>query len=178
MTKSTAKNKNIEYDFYIFDDTVHFMLKGRATKQGFYAMVSLDKWHYVCNYEWYLAKSGYPICYSLGKIHLHRFIYFQILGENPPSNLYVDHIDRNKLNNVDSNLRLVTPQQNSFNRSTTNNKKGVKKISNANYAACIVKDGIKHEIKNIKTERQAAEIYNMMAEELFGHFAAKNQFID
>lgn len=171
---SKKKSTEIIYDFYIMDDIVYFALKGRAKKEGLYAMVSADKWCYVSKYEWYLGKSGYPLCYDLGKMQLHRFVYTYILGEYPPSEMYVDHIDRNKLNNTDKNLRLATPQENSFNKTTHTNKKGVRKISENNYTATIVKDGKRHEIKNIPTESQAAEIYNMMAEELFGSFAAPN----
>lgn len=166
--------KETEHDFYIMDDVVYFALKGRAQKEGVYAMVSANKWLFVSKYEWYLGKTGYPVCYNLGKIQLHRFVYTHIFGEYLPSKLYVDHIDRNKLNNTDNNLRLATPQENSFNKSTNSNKKGVKKISEGNYSAVIVKDGTRHEIKNISTESQAAETYNMMAEELFGSFAAFN----
>ena len=72
-------------------------------------------------------------------------------------------------------MRLATPQENSFNKSTETNKKGVKRISDSNFSATITKNGTKHEIKNIPTEKQAAEIYNMMAEELFGSFAAYNK---
>ena len=170
----THTEKN-ECDFYILDDVVYFMLKGRAQKDGTYAMVSMDKWPYVSKYQWYLGKSGYPMSYDLGKMQLHRFVYTYILKAYPPSNLYVDHIDRNKLNNTDNNLRLATPQENSFNKSTLTNKKGVKKISDNNYTASITKNGVRNEIKNIASEKEAAEIYNMMAEELFGEFAALNQ---
>ncbi|XWV24680.1 mg680 protein [Tupanvirus deep ocean] len=178
--KSSGNNKKkikkeIEHEYFVMDDVVYFELKGRAKKEGIFAMVSLNKWPYVSKYDWYLGKNGYPCCYELGKIQLHRFVYTYIFGQYPPSNLYVDHIDRNKLNNTDDNLRLATPQENSFNKSTESNKKGVKKISDGNYSATIVKDGTRHEIKNIPTENQAAEIYNLMAEELFGTFAAFNK---
>ena len=172
--KYKRDSKIPEYEFYILDDVVHFILKGRAMVDGTYAAVNMDKWLIISKYEWFLGKSGYPVCYELGKIQLHRFVYTLILG-TCPSGLYVDHIDRNKLNNTDGNLRLVTPQQNSFNKSTNTNKKGVKKISDNNYMATVVKDGVRRQIKNIPTEIAAAEIYNMMAEELFGEFAAFNK---
>jgi hypothetical protein len=176
-TKKSSKKKCKDdvNNFFIFDDVVYFELKGRGGKDGIHAMVSVNKWPFVSCYDWYLGKSGYPLCYELGKMHLHRFIFTYILGQSPPTNLYVDHIDRNKLNNTDANLRLATPQENSFNKSTQSNKKGVKKISDGNYTATIVKNGVRHEIKNIPTENQAAEIYNVMAEELFGSFAAFNK---
>ena len=166
---------SITHDFYIFDDIIYFALKGRCKIEGIYAMVSADKWQHVSKYEWYLGKAGYPLCYKLGKMQLHRFIYTYILGEYPPAKFCVDHIDRNKLNNTNNNLRLATYQENSFNKTTMSNKKGVKKISDNNFTAIITKDGIKHEIKNIPTEKQAADIYNVMAEELFGIFAAPNK---
>lgn len=175
INKNETNKKIIDpvHNFFIVDDVVYFALKGRANE--IYTMISLDKWPLVSKYDWYLGKAGYPHCYELGKMQLHRFIFAYILGEMPPSNLYVDHIDRNKLNNTNSNLRLATPQENSFNKSTGSNKKGVRKISENNYFATIVKNGIRHEIKNIPTEKQAAEIYNVMAEELFGEFAAPNR---
>lgn len=171
----TNNDDNNEYIYYIVDDIVYFQLKGRAKENNIYAFVSLNKWNYVKKYQWYLGKCGYPLCYYLGKMKLHRFIFTYVVGDKIPSNVYVDHIDRNKLNNTDGNLRLASPQENSFNKSTKTNKKGVKKISTNNYSAIVTKDGKKHEIKNIPSEEQAASIYNMMAEELFGSFAAFNE---
>ena len=164
----------VEQDFFIVDDVVYFALKGRAKVDDLRAIVSLDKWIHVSKYEWYLGKTGYPICYQLGKMQLHRFVFTYVIGSYPPSEWYIDHTDRNKLNNTNGNLRIATPQENSFNKTTTTNTKGVKKISDDNYTATVVKNGVRHEIKNIPTEKQAAEVYNMMAEELFGSFAAPN----
>jgi uncharacterized FlaG/YvyC family protein len=39
----------------------------------------------------------------------------------------------------------------------------------------VVKDGTRHVMKDIPTKEQAAEMYNLMAEELFGVFSAPNQ---
>lgn len=176
--KKKPKKEPIEKkptEHFIIDNNVHFELKGRAKSDSTYAIVSLNKWKYVSKYDWYLGKNGYPLCYSLGKMQLHRFVYYYVLGQKPPSELYIDHIDHNKLNNTDENLRLATPQENSFNKSSSSNLKGVRKISENNYSATITKDGKRHEIKNIPTAEQAAETYNLMAEELFGHFAAPNK---
>jgi hypothetical protein len=171
--KTKGAPKEVSHEFYILDDIVYFELKGRAN--GSYAMVSMNKWPTVSKYEWYLGKAGYPICYELHKMQLHRLVYTLTLGFYPPSELYIDHIDRNKLNNSDENLRPATAQENSFNKTTDSNKKGVKKISENNYSATVVKDGVRHEIKNIPSETQAAQMYNLMAEELFGSFAAPNK---
>lgn len=154
--------------------SVMFKLKGKNREDVYYTKISEDKWDIISKYKWYLGKSGYPICYELGKIQLHRLIYTIIVGHKIQSDLYVDHIDRDKLNNCDYNLRLVTPQENSFNKSTQSNRKGVKKVSKGNYTACITKDGVKYEMKNLQTEEEAANMYNILADELFGEFAAHN----
>lgn len=175
-TKPNPKPAELTHDFYILDDVVYFALKNGTRGLNVYAMVSMDKWTFVSKYEWYVGKAGYPICYNLAKMPLHKFVYHYISrGLGAPTGFCIDHIDRNKLNNTDSNLRLATPQENSFNKSTTTNTKGVRRISDTNYTAVITKNGTKHEIKNIPTETQAAEIYNAMAEELFGAFAAYNK---
>lgn len=162
------------HDYFIIDDIVYFALRGRALQDSTYAMVSKNKWPDVSKYEWYLSKSGYPITYDLSRTKLHRFVYTITFNQIIPSKMFVDHINRNKLDNTDDNLRLVTPQENSFNKSTKTNTKGVKKISDSNYSATVCKDGKRHTITGIATETEAAEVYNLMAEELFGVFAAKN----
>lgn len=171
---TTKQTKQTKQTYFVNDTEVYFNLKGRCKKNEVMAIVSIDKWESVSAYDWYLGKSGYPICYQLSKMTLHRFIFTLIVNQKIPQNLYVDHIDRNKLNNTNENLRLVTPMENSFNKSTKSNTKGVKKVSENNYTACVCKNGTKHQIKNIKTEKEAASIYNLMAEELFGDYAAPN----
>jgi len=96
-----------------------------------------------------------------------------IIGDIPKGNV-VDHINRNKLDNRLENLRICSQKQNSYNTSKRNNKfKGVSKMKNG-WCAKITKDGQTHIIKNIPSEHEAAKIYDMMAEELFGQYAGKN----
>jgi hypothetical protein len=91
--------------------------------------------------------------------------------------MVIDHINRDKLDNRLSNLRVITSKENSYNRkknATSENKyKGVQKRGNK-YIAVITKDGVRREIPGFNTEEEAATCYDMMAEEMFGNYAGKN----
>lgn len=65
----------------------------------------------------YLNTTGYRQIEINGKRdYSHRLIYIFHNGEIDDG-LHIDHIDRDKLNNNIENLRLVTHQENHFNRS-------------------------------------------------------------
>ena len=87
----------------------------------------IDDYEKVSKHRWKENSNKYHpyICAKInGKwIYVHRLIMDAKQGE------YVDHIDRNVLNNKKSNLRIVTNQQNSFNAKTTSiNKSGYKGV--------------------------------------------------
>lgn len=147
-------------------------------------LISKSDINLIMNFKWYLGKGGYPVTYGsidneykfIPPITCHRF-----LNPDTPSGYVVDHINRNRLDNRRTNYRIITQKQNSYNRKKPKNSKrkykGVKqygKKGNKKYCAVIHKDGTKHEIKGFKTEKEAAEVYDMMAEDLFGEFAGKN----
>jgi hypothetical protein len=79
----------------------------------------------------------------------------------------------------DINLRLATPAQNSYNKSTksnivdpeTNQKIHHIKIKKTGYEVSISKDKITNRIDSIGTLEEAKQIYNMMALEMFGEFS-------
>jgi hypothetical protein len=50
------------------------------------------------------------------RIYAHRYAWYLHYGELP--NNFIDHIDGNRANNILTNLRDVTKQQNGFNRTT------------------------------------------------------------
>jgi len=179
-------------DRYLTYNDVHFdyaqvsLLGDHAenTQDGNIMLVSYLDLELIIKFKWYLTASGYPGTYGsldgLVKfsrpLHLHQFLY-----PNTPHGYVVDHINRNRLDNRRSNLRICTTLQNSYNKSKPKNStkrfKGVTKTgtkANPVFTASVTKDGIKREIKNIKSEEEAAKVYDMMAEELFGEFAAKN----
>jgi len=86
---------------------------------------------------------------------LHRIIAFAYLGldiENPKQ--VIDHIDRNILNNCVSNLRLVSKQENNFNRGA----KGYHKFRNK-YQAHIQINGKTIHLGLFETESEASNAY-------------------
>ena len=98
-------------------------------------------------------------------------------GVNRDTNKPIIHKNRINLDNRYENLRIITQKENSYNRTkniTSNNKyKGVIKRGNK-YIATVTKDGKRHEIGGFETEEDAANAYDMMAQELFGEFAGLN----
>jgi hypothetical protein len=93
------------------------------TNKPFY----FDKEDYdlIKEYCWSELKNGYIQANNDGKkIYLHRLI------TNPNANEVVDHIDHNPLNNLKTNLRICTQQQNTHNSSTPiTNTSGIKGVS-------------------------------------------------
>jgi len=90
-------------------------------------MYSYIKWGRSKNYKWFLLKgsidkeTGYKrVNINNKKYQYHRVIYKLY---NPDWNIndysknnFIDHIDRNRLNNNIDNLRVVTKKQNDFNK--------------------------------------------------------------
>lgn len=155
-----------------------------GNSNNLFAKVSLNKIENVINYKWYLGKDGYPFTYIKGaRAPLHRYIWFCKTGNwsnNINGNkLYVDHINRNKLDATDENLRLSTPAENSYNKTSnntiidpyTNKPLHHIKLKKNGYEVTLSKDGSINKINNIKSLEDAKTIYNQIALELFGDFA-------
>lgn len=87
------------------------------TRKNQIILVDLDDFETVKNYCWYVDNKGYAQNNNSKNKHIrmHRLIL------NPPKNMQVDHINHNKLDNRRCNLRIVTNQENQFNRNPSKN---------------------------------------------------------
>jgi hypothetical protein len=156
-----------------------------------FAKVSFNKKNIIEHYKWYLGKDGYPFTFIKGsRIPLHRYIWYVNTGlwsnkyynNGQIKKLYIDHINRNKLDATDENLRLATPAENSYNKTCRICKSTIIdpinnqplhhiKLKKLGYEVCLNKDGITNKINKITTLVEAKEIYNLMATEMFGSYA-------
>lgn len=136
--------------------------------------VLLDDSDYVKieHYKWYAHPRGYAQAFIDGKqILMHRFIM------QPDCDMQIDHIDRNKLNNQRSNLRIVQRGVNIQNiPPKANNTSGLVGVSrNGKYwQASIYKDRKRIFIGNYKDKISAGIAYNDMALKLYGEHSHIN----
>jgi hypothetical protein len=112
-------------------------------------------------------------------LRLHRVILERIIGRPLTEGEECDHIDGDTLNNLRCNLRLVTHQQNSWNRrkrcdAKYSKFKGVSKHKNGNWWAYIQTNGVCHHLGTFATEEHAAHAYDHAARNAYGEFAKLN----
>ena len=133
---------------------------------------SLFAWQ---KHDWHLASCGRVMVAWTGKKveSLHRFLL------DPPSDMHVDHINGNSLDNRLSNLRICTHAENMRNRKMhKNNKCGMKGIyldhspGCANkYRAQIRVDGKKINLGRFSSKEDAYSAYKLAARKYHGEFA-------
>jgi hypothetical protein len=131
-----------------------------------------EKYKGIC---WYALKGTSDVFYMHtrynGKtIGLHRLIM------DAPKGLYVDHINRDPMDNRKKNLRICTPSQNQGNRKPTGDNRKYKGIFwyKNRWVASIYKNNKSNYIGRYKTPEEAALAYNKAAIEHFGEFALLN----
>lgn len=96
--------------------------------------------------------------------YLHRFLLGAKKGD------VVDHIDRNKHNNLRENLRIVTISLNNYNRDTKNKLgRGIYFDNHGNrYRACISHNNKTIKLGSFKDILDAKKAYNTKALEIHG----------
>lgn len=115
-----------------------------------------------------------PITKKQKTISLHRFL----LGVTDRT-IFVDHINRNGLDNRRENLRLATRAENNRNsRKRTINPCKYKGVTwrhyNQKFVASITVAGKKKHLGSFKNQEEAAKAYDAAAKQFFGNFARGN----
>lgn len=106
----------------------------------------------------------------------HRLAWLHFYGEWPPEDMRIDHIDRNRVNNRISNLRLATNSQNRMNSGLfANNTSGFKGVqfdrSFGKFVARLRVDGRDRYVGCFDRAEDAAQAYRSAAIDAFGDFA-------
>jgi hypothetical protein len=140
-----------------------------------HTLVDDDVYEAQSQYTWYANNWGYArrSLYEDSKtkiIYLHK----DILGVG--QNLFVDHADGNKINNLRENLRIATKSQNGSNRGRNrNNTSGFKGVdflqSTEKWRARIMYEGVSHHLGDFDIPEEAHAAYVCAARILFREFA-------
>lgn len=140
-----------------------------------YEWLSQWKWHALKGRNTDYAYRGRLVSDTVagkGGISMHR-----VLLDAPPG-MAVDHRDGDGLNNVRSNIRLVTNAQNTWNSSSRGGSsrfKGVCRSRRGHWQASITIDGRQRSLGyDFLTEEEAARVYDAAALDLYGEFARLN----
>lgn len=162
------------------DIIIYLSKSGKNT--GLYTSVVSDKDKDLAELSWqYLGGDTEYARREIGSgatrktILMHRLIMERVLnGEQIPTNMTVDHINGDGLDNRRENLRLATIQQNNCNTRTRKGKvvsyKGVSTHYNK-YRARIRFERKLIYLGLFNTPEEAHEAYKAKAKELFGEFA-------
>lgn len=159
------------------------LIKSKACGGPFVVLVDDEDYYFlVTNFRWYISKdytkeyyypTGNVIGNSRKKYRLSRIVMNAI-----DPNIFVDHIDRNPLNNQKSNLRFATQSQNQHNRPRLRAKSGFKGVRK-NHGGSGYQIVLRVKNKTIcggtfPSAIEAAKAYNDFARIHHGEFAYQN----
>ena len=155
--------------------------------QGKTAIVDEADFEWLSQWKWYFWKGRNGNGYAIRKDNLgivdgirkwdifrmHRVIM------SAPSNMQVDHINVNPLDNRRENLRLCTHRENTYNKKKSRGSskyKGVSWKRDNNKWQAAIRCGLEtHYLGLFSSQESAAAAYNEAAIKYFGEFAGLNE---
>jgi DNA polymerase-1 len=152
--------------------------------QGQYAIVDPDDYRRLSKYKWYVAGrpgSQYAVRSDAAKNTKRSVIYMHREVINAPDDLFVDHINRNSLDDRKANLRPATRAQNVQNRTKYRKGKYSSKYKGVTWncghklwQADIRFNGQHIFLGSFNREVRAAKAYDRAAKRYHGEFAVLN----
>jgi hypothetical protein len=147
-----------------------------------FSLIDNEDFEFLQKWEWKWTLQGYAVKVKAlkGDKNTHRAMHRLIMGAKEGT--FIDHINRDKLDNRKINLRFCTFQQNTWNRAKVSDTRGYKskykgvgwdKKQNK-WFAMIYKDYIDYHLGFYDLETEAATAYNEAAKKHFGEFAYLN----
>lgn len=164
-------------------------MKEIPLNHGAVAIVDDDDYERLKGFTYSINNCGYARRYdkelSLRRNKVSCILMHRDIMGTPPPGLFVDHINRNRLDNRKCNLRFVTRKQNNANRGKNKNKPSTSRYLGVSYDPKRKKwkAQISHYNKNkfigrYDTEEQAAVAYNVAAIHYHGKFANLNDITE
>ncbi len=114
--------------------------------------------------KWCIDSKGYCIKNSSRKLGKQKKILMHRVIINPPDHMFIDHINGNPIDNRRCNLRIVTNQQNQFNRHSAKGYSWQK--DSKKWKARIVKNKKTIYLGLFNTESEARQAYLSAKQEL------------
>jgi hypothetical protein len=127
-------------------------------------------------------KYGYRVVHLNGKLlKIHRLVANAFIA-NPHRKPHIDHIDNNRNNNISTNLRYVTQQENCFNHSVssanTSGHKGISLDKKTNkWCAYIMHNYKKYHLGYFDKIEDAINERQKKANEIYGEFTNASEKI-
>ncbi len=151
------------------------MSKQIELSQGKIAIVDDEDFEYINKWKWCATKRYNGSFYAIStdnkkSVYMHRIIM------NPPDGVYVDHINRDSLDNRKCNLRYATNSQNQMNTTAKKNSstkvKGVFRYGDK-FSSQISYDGKRVFLGHFSTIEEAKKAYDLAAQKLHNEFKPK-----
>lgn len=150
--------------------------------QGKFAIIDERDFDRISKYKWHANKSKltFYAARCVKKNRRNSLVFMHRLIMNCPEDQFIDHINHNGLDNRRANLRLVSGEQNNWNRrkqrgTFSSRYKGVHyEKRNGKWASSISYKGKQIFIDWFEDQESAAKAYDAKARELFGPYACPN----